>query len=79
MPQPAWLDADLVVVLGGPIGVGDIDVYPWLDDEIEGIRLRLGCRRPLLGLCLGAQLIAAALGAVWRHCPTRRSAGHRFY
>lgn len=59
----AWLDPDLVVVLGGPIGVGDIDVYPWLGDEIAGIRLRLGCRRPLLGLCLGAQLMAAALGA----------------
>ena len=63
LSEQAWLDADLVVVLGGPIGVGDIDVYPWLGDEIAGIRLRLGCRRPLLGLCLGAQLMAAALGA----------------
>ena len=62
MSEQAWLDADLVVVLGGPIGVGDIDVYPWLGDEIGGIRLRLGCPCPLLGLCLGAQLMAAALG-----------------
>lgn len=58
-----WVDADLVVVLGGPIGVGDLDVYPWLGDEIAGIRQRLRSRRPLLGLCLGAQLMAVALGA----------------
>ncbi|MBE0548608.1 MAG: glutamine amidotransferase [Rubrivivax sp.] len=63
LSEQAWLDLDLVVVLGGPIGVGDIDDYPWLGDEIAGISLRLGCRRPLLGLCLGAQLMAAALGA----------------
>lgn len=63
LSEQAWLDADLVIVLGGPIGVGDIDVYPWLGDEIAGIRLRLGNLRPLLGLCLGAQLMAAALGA----------------
>jgi GMP synthase (glutamine-hydrolysing) len=63
LSEQAWLDADLIVVLGGPIGVGDIDAYPWLGDEIAGVRLRLDCRRPLLGLCLGAQLMAAALGA----------------
>ncbi|MBE0547294.1 MAG: glutamine amidotransferase [Rubrivivax sp.] len=63
LSEQHWVNADLVVVLGGPIGVGDIDVYPWLGDEIAGIRQRLSCRRPLLGLCLGAQLMAAALGA----------------
>jgi GMP synthase (glutamine-hydrolysing) len=52
-----------VVVLGGPIRVGDIDACPWLGDEIAGIRLRLGCRRPWLGLCLGAPQTAAAQGA----------------
>ncbi len=63
LSEQAWLDADLVVVLGGLVGVGDIDSYPWLSDEIAGIRLRLGRRRPLLGLCLGAQLMAVSLGA----------------
>lgn len=63
LTQRDWLAADLVVVLGGPIGVGDIEAYPWLADEMAGVRQRLDSRRPLLGVCLGAQLMAAALGA----------------
>jgi GMP synthase (glutamine-hydrolysing) len=62
LSQAQWAEADLVVVLGGPIGVNDVDLYPWLNDEIDGIRLRLQLKRPLLGVCLGAQLMAFALG-----------------
>ncbi len=71
LAEQEWVDADLVVVLGGPIGVGDIDVYPWLGDEIAGIRRCLNSKLPLQGLCLGAQLVAAALDARVAPLPTK--------
>ena len=55
--------ADLVVVLGGPIGANDGDTYPVVDDVLALLRLRLADGQPTLGICLGAQLIARALGA----------------
>lgn len=58
-----WRGAELVVVLGGPIAAYDVQIYPWLEQQISGLRQRLALRRPTLGLCLGAQLMASALGA----------------
>jgi GMP synthase (glutamine-hydrolysing) len=54
---------DLVVVLGGPVGASDADRYPFLADELSALRRRVEARRPTLGICLGAQLLARALGA----------------
>ena len=50
---------DLVVVLGGPIGSDEEDKYPFLVDELRIIDRRIEARRSTLGVCLGAQLIAA--------------------
>lgn len=53
---------DLLIVLGGPIGVYDDRAYPFLAAESAFIGARLAEKRPTLGLCLGAQLMAHALG-----------------
>lgn len=54
---------DRLVVMGGPMGVGDEGQYPWLSDEKRLIRAAIEADRSLVGVCLGAQLIAEALGA----------------
>jgi len=54
---------DLLVVLGGPIGVYEQASYPFLSHEIALLRQRLARQLPTIGICLGAQLMATALGA----------------
>lgn len=57
------IEPDLLVILGGPIGVYEDAIYPFLKAERAFIMQRLETKRPTLGICLGAQLIAASLGA----------------
>jgi GMP synthase (glutamine-hydrolysing) len=54
---------DLVIGLGGPVSVYEADRYPWIADELHLFERRLAARRPLLGICLGAQMLASVLGA----------------
>lgn len=54
---------DLLVMLGGPVGVYEAEAYPFLADEQRILEARLEMRRPTLGICLGAQQMAVALGA----------------
>ncbi|WNG58063.1 glutamine amidotransferase [Archangium gephyra] len=57
------LNAELVVVLGGPMGVYEADRHPFLGEELALVTERLALGLPVLGLCLGAQLLAAAAGS----------------
>ena len=63
LPGDGADDADLLIVLGGPIGAYEDDLYPFLTDELALIQHRLARRAPVVGVCLGAQLIARVLGA----------------
>lgn len=56
-------EADLVIGLGGPVAVYDADLYPWIHHELALFERCLTLRKPVIGLCLGAQMLAKALGA----------------
>ncbi len=54
---------DFLVIMGGPMSTGDTNRYPWLVPEQHFIREAIAVGKAVLGICLGAQLIAAALGS----------------
>ena len=60
---PGTLDFDLLVVMGGPMGVADEAAYPWLRVEKQFILRAIEAGKRVLGICLGAQLVAEVLGA----------------
>jgi GMP synthase-like glutamine amidotransferase len=61
LPDPDAID--LLVLMGGPMSVNDEDMFPWLAREKQFICDMIESGKPVLGICLGAQLIASAMGA----------------
>ena len=63
-PVPARMEAaGGLIVMGGPMGVHDHSLFPFLLDEMKLINLALKEGKPVLGVCLGSQLLASVLGA----------------
>ncbi|MDP4262853.1 MAG: type 1 glutamine amidotransferase [Bacteroidota bacterium] len=60
---PAVSQFDVLIILGGPMGVDEEDCFPWLKSEKKFIQQAIAADKIILGLCLGAQLLAEALGA----------------
>lgn len=56
-------EPDLVIMMGGPMGVYEQEAYPWIPCQLNRLAKRLDAGRPTLGVCFGSQMIAAALGA----------------
>lgn len=87
LPDPA--PVDLLVVLGGPMSVHDQHLYPWLGQEKRFLEGALRRSIPILGICLGAQLLATVLGARvygnrhkeigWFHIEKTEEAGNSRY
>ncbi|MBL1432377.1 MAG: type 1 glutamine amidotransferase [Gammaproteobacteria bacterium] len=61
LPQPDEFDA--LIIMGGPMGIYDDQQYPWLKQERKFIKQTINDKKPVLGVCLGAQFIADALGS----------------
>jgi GMP synthase (glutamine-hydrolysing) len=56
-------EPDLLIMMGGPMGVYEHEQHPWIRCQLRRLAQRLDADRPTLGVCLGAQMMAAALGA----------------
>lgn len=69
LPNPD--EVDFLVIMGGPMSANDDDQWPWLAAEKKFIREYLRRNKRALGICLGAQLIADALGAAVRKNPVK--------
>lgn len=61
-PLPDVTALEMLVVMGGPMGIYDYHEHPWLKPEKQFIRACIEAGKPVLGICLGAQLIADVLG-----------------
>jgi len=62
-PDVDLTEPDLVIMMGGPMGVYEREAHPWIACQLRRLARRLEADRPTLGVCFGAQMMAAALGA----------------
>lgn len=62
-PLPAMDAFDWLIVMGGPMNIYEDDPYPWLAEERRFIKSAVSSGKKILGICLGAQLLADALGS----------------
>nr|WP_228382976.1 type 1 glutamine amidotransferase [Synechococcus elongatus] len=62
-PLPDWRDRDAAILMGGPMNVDQTEEYPWLLTEKQWLKTAIAANKTLVGICLGAQLLAQALGA----------------
>ncbi|MGQ1784245.1 MULTISPECIES: type 1 glutamine amidotransferase [unclassified Saccharicrinis] len=60
---PSLNSFDMLIIMGGPMGVYDTDKYPWLAEELEFIKSAIEADKAVLGICLGSQFMAASTGA----------------
>ncbi len=60
---PETDEFDLLLIMGGPMGLADTKKYPWLDTEKAFLKKCLSSGKKMIGICLGAQLLAEVLGA----------------
>ena len=76
---PRVEDVDLLIVMGGAMSVNDEANYPWLKIEKRWIRRYLASGKPAIGLCLGGQLIANAVGAAVSRNPEQERGWNPVY
>lgn len=69
-------DPDLLIMMGGPMGVYEQQQYPWISCQLRRLARRLDAGLPTLGVCFGAQMIAAALGAPVYEGPVKEVGFH---
>jgi GMP synthase-like glutamine amidotransferase len=62
-PYPDPSEIRGMISLGGPMGANDSDLYPWIRTECELMRQCVAARKPIVGICLGGQMLARAMGA----------------